>query len=548
MAFKDEIEAIVGDIDSPSYIAQANLFLVEGVKFITKYVMNNPAMAERMTTSGTALSNDNSLGLGSVLKVVSVTRYDGARDREALEIPAHMVADLSDASSIYANSKLDPKYYISNGNLRIVPAPTASQTATVRRITPDTTVSTTDVSLDSFPDELERGLILYTAKELTRLFINTKSDALPANMTLPTVPSSPVINVVSYADATNADAGATNVATISKATVTNNVPTYVPPTLTLTTAPSISDLTISSSAPTAPNLQTTIIADLGTAPTYTQPSLSINYTQLGATADAYGVDDLIAAEDVELAQVVLSKNAQQIQKYQSDMQNNLNEFQEGVTEYQAGMQRKIEQAGIESGEDNQAIQKYQSETQVYSANVQKEIQQYQSNLEKELQLWTSKRSTELNKYQADMQNSLNSFNEENIRYQAELQAELSEHQADLQSALTNAQAATQVSLSNKQADQALALQNASANMQEAIQDNASKINSYATELQGYSQEVGKEVQNFTTQLQKINTDYQWLQQQYQNVVADLVAFLQQYIPQQEVRRAQNEITSNDRPS
>ena len=548
MAFKDEIEAIVGDIESPSYIAEANLFLVEGVKFITKYVMLNPAMAEKMTTSGTTISNDNSLGLDDVLKVVSVTRYDGARDRQALEIPAHMIADYADSNSIYASSKLDPKYYISNGNLKIVPAPTSAQTAIVRRITPDTTVSTTDVSLDNFPSELERGLILYTAKELTRLFINTKSDALPANMTLPTVPSSPVMSVVVYADATNADAGASTVGAISKATVTNSVPTYVPPALTLTTAPSISDLTISSSAPTSPNLQTTIISDLGTAPTYTQPSLSIDYTQLGASSDAYGVDDLIAAEDVELAQVVLSKNAQQIQKYQSDMQNNLNEFQESVTNYQAETQRKIEQAGIESGEDSQAIQKYQSETQVYSANVQKEIQQYQSNLEKELQLWTSKRSTELNKYQADIQNSLNSFNQENVKYQAEMQAELSQHQADLQKALSDAQSATQVSLANKQADQALALQNASANMQEAIQDNASKISSYSTELQSYSQQVGKEVQNFTTKLQKITTDYQWLQQQYQNVVSDLVMFLQQYIPQQEARRAENEIASNDRPS
>ena len=41
MSLKTEIEAIVGDIDSPDYTAQAVLYLTEGVKFITKYIMNN---------------------------------------------------------------------------------------------------------------------------------------------------------------------------------------------------------------------------------------------------------------------------------------------------------------------------------------------------------------------------------------------------------------------------------------------------------------------------------------------------------------------------
>ena len=40
MSFKNEIEAIVGDIDSPDYTSQVALYLAEGVKFITKYVMN----------------------------------------------------------------------------------------------------------------------------------------------------------------------------------------------------------------------------------------------------------------------------------------------------------------------------------------------------------------------------------------------------------------------------------------------------------------------------------------------------------------------------
>ena len=43
MSFKAEIEAIVGDIDSPDYTAEAVLYLKEGVKYVTKYAMTKTA-------------------------------------------------------------------------------------------------------------------------------------------------------------------------------------------------------------------------------------------------------------------------------------------------------------------------------------------------------------------------------------------------------------------------------------------------------------------------------------------------------------------------
>ena len=56
MSFKTEIEAIVGDIDSPDYTSEATLYLVEGVKFITKSLMIISDIANRMTSS-TTLNN-----------------------------------------------------------------------------------------------------------------------------------------------------------------------------------------------------------------------------------------------------------------------------------------------------------------------------------------------------------------------------------------------------------------------------------------------------------------------------------------------------------
>ena len=56
MSFKTEIEAIVGDIDTPDLKTEANLYLVEGVKFITKALMTFPQWRNRLTQS-TILTN-----------------------------------------------------------------------------------------------------------------------------------------------------------------------------------------------------------------------------------------------------------------------------------------------------------------------------------------------------------------------------------------------------------------------------------------------------------------------------------------------------------
>ena len=172
MSFKTEIEAIVGDIDSPDYTGQAALYLVEGVKFITKSLMSLPEIANRMTSSTTLNNSPTTMSTASVLKIVSITRNDGSRDRKATEINSEDVGDYTDVNSIYYTSKLDPKWYISNGTLNVIPTPAAGQSALVKHITPDTSVALSDTSVDNFPDELERGIILYASKELLRYIMN----------------------------------------------------------------------------------------------------------------------------------------------------------------------------------------------------------------------------------------------------------------------------------------------------------------------------------------------------------------------------------------
>ena len=172
MRFKTEIEAIVGDIDSPDYTSQATLYLVEGVKFITKSLMILSDVANRMTSSTTLNSSPTTMSTASVLQIVSVTRNDGSRDRKAIQIKPENVGDYTDVNSIYYTSKLDPKYYIENDTLKVIPTPANGQSALVKHITPDTSVALGDTSISNLPDELERGVILYASRELLRYIMN----------------------------------------------------------------------------------------------------------------------------------------------------------------------------------------------------------------------------------------------------------------------------------------------------------------------------------------------------------------------------------------
>ena len=172
MSFKTEIEAIVGDIDSPDYTSQATLYLVEGVKFITKSLMILSDVANRMTSSTTLNSSPTTMSTASVLQIVSVTRNDGSRDRKAIKIKPEDAGDYTDVNSIYYTSKLDPKYYIENDTLKVIPTPANGQSALVKHITPDTSVALGDTSISNLPDELERGVVLYASRELLRYIMN----------------------------------------------------------------------------------------------------------------------------------------------------------------------------------------------------------------------------------------------------------------------------------------------------------------------------------------------------------------------------------------
>ena len=313
MSFKAQIEAIVGDIDNPDYTSEADLYLEEGVKYITRYVSFNDDMANRMTSSTTLNSSPTTMSTASVLKIVNVTRNDGSRNRKAIEIKPEDAGDYTDINSIYYTSKLDPKYYVESGTLNVIPTPANGQSALVKHISPDTSVALGDTSISNLPDELERGVVLYAAKEVLRLMM--------ANVTLPTIP-------------------------------------------------------------TAVTLNDTTLGSLGTAPAYDKPTITTNYgtlsgsdTTSGTEAD-FGVDDFIADEDPEMAQVALGKQAQLLQQYAADIENELNEYNKELAIYTTDLQQKIEAARITSESEAQEIQDYLARVESYGAQVNAKMADY----------------------------------------------------------------------------------------------------------------------------------------------------------------------------
>ena len=595
MSFQTDIEAITGSISS--YTTEANSYLVEGVKFITKYVMNNEDMADKLTSSTTLNNSPTTMDTSSALKIVSVTRNDGSRDREAVQVSSEKAGDYTDVNSIYYTSKFDPKWYISNATLNVIPTPANGQSALVKHITPDTSVAVGETSISNFPTELNRGVVLYASQQMLRKFLNvrnttlvglstglnnisppsgtsviadvsysgpsnsdvgtasaagvTNSEAVAASATINlgnppaynklssyslTVfdpsnsvgslsfsginpPSATGISAVTYSGPGNDDVGTigtvqTSFSTTTTSTGAANVgsaPTYSAPSISggLASVPSIGDLSISGSAPNAPSVTDITVGNMPSAPAYAPPSLSIDYTAPGNL----GVDDYLTDEDVELARLALDKVRTDITKYQSDVQNQANEFNEKMAEHQAGVQKVIRQAELESSESAQKLQKYSAELQEYQTDINKQVQEYQQNTTKDLQVWQQTRATQLEQYQLDIQNQSTVFNSNVEKFRGDNQSALDKVQRDLQASIANAQN----DLAEAQNDAQLAqdketrthaeksqrlIQNAINTMQAISADNESKIAGFNSELNKYQALINKEVTEHTTEVQR----------------------------------------------
>ena len=148
-------------------------------------------------------------------------------------------------------------------------------------------------------------------------------------------------------------------------------------------------------------------------------------------------------EDTELATAHLQKINTFISAYQTDMQNELNEFNKENAIYQANIQAEIAKHQTDAQEAQKegdltlqaSIQDYTLELQKYGADVGKyqaevntqvqeysqKLAQYQAELQISVQTWQQVESEKITRFQAQVQDAMNKFNKETTEYQAQLQ-------------------------------------------------------------------------------------------------------------------------------
>ena len=479
MSFKTEIEDLIGSVGDDTLISNA----IQDIGSEIVNVLPYEKLMKICKTTSISGSGTNT----STFKVLAVDKSDYF----AKEIPSMDKARYKNTGSIYAGSDTSPVYYFENQSIFVIGSASGGETTGTLHYVPriptsdgSTAIAHGDTGTEHFPKEAEPLLVTGGAVRCLQRLLADKSANLPTDINEPTLPVSPTSPTLSS----------------NSVTFSQTAPSYVMPLLTLENSRSlISDLTFSAVSPTVPVLTSNSVSFSTTPPAYISPVFSPSF----GTVDSFISTD----EDVELASIKIQEINSQINDFQANIQNQLNVFNDANTEYQAELQKAIQNAQLSQSDDVQKLQKFSNEIQLYQAQVGKEVQEYQQNTDADIRLWTAERQTDLQKYSNDIQNALNVFNVENTEYQANLQI-----------SIQNAQLSSQ--------DDA-----------QLLQKYSSEVQDYQSEISSIVQKYNTDIQNYGAKIQKHTTDYQWKQGQYQMLKAEYNQGLQLLIgggmPQQQ---------------
>jgi hypothetical protein len=403
--FSAQIQDLVGSFSDEAALDQ---FITEGanevINSMPRNVMERVA-EETPVTDGTTTSEGH--------KILYVLRNDGTIDQPCRQVPAYKRGRIQDSSDMEHATTSDPAYYIQDGKINIFPngsglmvsVPTYSQSSPL-----DASVLST---ITNFPDEYEYLVTLYGAIKALQ---QNLSGLVEGDFSISaSAPSAPSISTISYSNAANSDAsstavGAITVATVSKADISGDVPTYSKPTSTV---------------------------DFGT--------LSSSDSSAGTEANL-GFDDFVNSEDVEMASISLQKQQELLRAYQIDIQNELNEFNKENARYQANVQAEL-------AKHNSDLQKALRQAQLDAADAQQEaaqatdVDKFNKSQDQALALQNAaqtlqaamqnnddiiqKFSTEINKYTAQVNSEVQTY-VQNLQNNAQKFANIVSQQAKLQ--------------------------------------------------------------------------------------------------------------------
>ena len=315
--FKEQVEGLTSlSVGTTPTTAELTQFLQDGVKDVVNRIIKlKPDDVAKFTATTHDASDAGVTVTGQIFTVAR--EHDSTtilRPCEFIDPQDRYLA--TQADSLAYRSKYNPGFYVLNGKVHTIPASAGSNNdSVVTQVTYDNAVTHNDSgggNIENFPVEYEYLVILYAGSRTILAYLGNIDSELPSDLVLPANPA--------------------------------------PPTL--------SDNSV---------------AALGTAPTYTKPSVSLDFGS---------VDSFINDDDPEMAGLKLNKVNSELTNFQADMQNELNEYNKENAEYQADMQKKIQDAQLSSQDDGQKLQKYSAEVSKYQAEVQSLVTDYNAKIAK----------------------------------------------------------------------------------------------------------------------------------------------------------------------
>jgi len=235
-------------------------------------------------------------------------------------------------------------------------------------------------------------------------------------------------------------------------------------------------------------------------------------------------------ENIQSAQTNwITQRQTDISKFQLDIQNALNEFNEANTQYQADIQKKILEATNSMTSDIETVRaelnKYSEQLAQYQIDVNTELQEYlQKDVQTALSKWVEKRRNLLDEFRIKSDNAINKYNSElneainkyqldiqvwakqidkalndysiktglNVDvYKTEVQAIISKHTEDI----NNVAATFNAELSKYTAE-----------INKIDAENKNKLAEYAADIQLFNGRVNAEVSKMQLNLQKVNIE------------------------------------------
>ena len=487
------------DIENITGVSDADdQFVKSAQKFVVSSIPKN-LMLWAGTSTAVASHGGDSSPTAITLPQPTDNILDVSRNGYSAEqVPESLQGFISNSSSLHYATEIYPKYFIQAGNKVIVkPDPSDSETALVNYVD--------FLKIDDDCD-LRNAVIFHAAsKEFSQLATDNlptwSSPSIPvspatpdfgADLTISKVaPVAPTSPSFTYTDASVSDMIKPIISISDMAAMTVSTPSYTQPVLTLTSTPTIADLSISASLPVIPSLSSNSVSFSATAPTYSAPVLE---ARKAFSSYSSGLSET----DPGTFGIVSSPPAvPSAPSYTTPAISSVNISNVGVPPSytppviggDATELSGLSDLDVDNTIDTLADQKEWDQWFATAAHL---IEDEEDTELASIQI--QKISAYVSAYSQAMQNQLNEFNESNAEYQAKLQEAI-------QQAQINAQEAQQES---------------NLLLQQENQEFAASLQRYSAQVQSYQTVVSKEVQEYQQKLAQYQLELSTSVQAWQN--------------------------------